>query len=283
MNYSLFRIIFFGLLAVFTANGGQLVLDGTKDPLTVDGTQARLSINEIILPSEFSDYFSVDLAETSSVSRGAQLTGASDSKLGLLSFWMKMNASSSDFSRYQVIRWSNGYVDIHRGDNGEFQITGFTSVAQKVLDIFSSNNSIRKVDGWVHVLASWDLATTTTHLYINGVSDITISAAIDGAINYTVTNVWVGTNGSGSFTMDGLFCEFYFTNEYLDISSSANREKFRTSGGKPVDLGADGSTPTGTAPWIYLREEVPAWESNQGSGGGMTEAGTIADGGADKP
>jgi hypothetical protein len=48
--------------------------------------------------------------------------------------------------------------------------------------------------------------------------------------------------------------------------------KFRTADGKPVDLGADGSTPTGTAPQIFRTGDATAFLINVGSGGGTNDA-----------
>ncbi len=60
--------------------------------------------------------------------------------------------------------------------------------------------------------------------------------------------------------------------ESIDIDVSANVEKFRSSAGKPVDLGATGSTPTGTAPIIYLSGDATGFLTNKGTGGSFTVA-----------
>ena len=65
----------------------------------------------------------------------------------------------------------------------------------------------------------------------------------------------------------------------VDFTDATNREKFRSSGGKPVFLGADGSLPTGSAPDAFFSGDHAAYHTNKGSGGGMTEVGTIGDGG----
>jgi len=65
------------------------------------------------------------------------------------------------------------------------------------------------------------------------------------------------------------------TNEFVDLSIEANRRKFIDAIGKPVDLGVDGSTPTGTAPLIFLSGTTIDWHTNKGSGGGFTEVGAL--------
>jgi len=53
---------------------------------------------------------------------------------------------------------------------------------------------------------------------------------------------------------------------------------------KPVDLGSDGSTPTGTAPIMYFsrRNGASTWGDNKGSGGTFTQSGTFL-AGSDSP
>ena len=65
----------------------------------------------------------------------------------------------------------------------------------------------------------------------------------------------------------------------VDFSSEANRLKFRDAFGNPVSLGTDGSTPTGTAPAIYMRFDPASQGTNSGTGGAFTKTGTINDGG----
>ena len=96
---------------------------------------------------------------------------------------------------------------------------------------------------WNHVLCSGNLATSTAHLYANGVNVFDTTAD-------------------------------YFVNSNIDFSSSTNREKFRSSGGAAVDVGSDGSTPTGSSPLVYLHldsgETGNNFASNAGTGGDLS-------------
>ena len=47
-------------------------------------------------------------------------------------------------------------------------------------------------------------------------------------------------------------------------------ENFISAGSKPVSLGSDGSTPTGTAPAVFLSGNATAFGTNKGTGGGLT-------------
>jgi hypothetical protein len=70
----------------------------------------------------------------------------------------------------------------------------------------------------------------------------------------------------------------WFNTEYIDFSQEANRLKFFDAFNNPVDLGADGSTPTGSQPLIYMNEGFHLG-TNLGSGGNFTPQNTPTDGG----
>lgn len=78
----------------------------------------------------------------------------------------------------------------------------------------------------------------------------------------------------GPQSLDSEVCEFYLTNEYLDWSIQANRDKYIDSNGKPVGLGVDGSDLTGTAPKFYFPDGDGT--NNRGTAGNFVEIGTIA-------
>src|SRR6185295_18112501 len=46
----------------------------------------------------------------------------------------------------------------------------------------------------------------------------------------------------------------------------------------PVSLGSNGSTPTGSAPLVFMSGDISAWFTNKGTGGGFTLSGTLAQG-----
>lgn len=74
--------------------------------------------------------------------------------------------------------------------------------------------------------------------------------------------------------------EVWAAQEYIDFSVEANRRKFISAGGKPVDLGATGATPTGNQPIIYLSaragDSAADFLTNRGTGGDFTASGTLA-------
>jgi hypothetical protein len=80
--------------------------------------------------------------------------------------------------------------------------------------------------------------------------------------------------------LNGCLAEFWLApGTYLDLTTAANIALFRGADGKPVDLGADGSLPTGSAPLIYLScrpgDAASAFATNRGTGGDFTITGSL--------
>jgi len=129
--------------------------------------------------------------------------------------------------------------------------------------------------GWNHFLCSGNLATSTFHMFVNGSSVLDAGATVVVNDNIDFTGLFhVGRIGSDSTAFYGEMAEFWLDDSFIDFSSSTNREKFYSSGGAAVDLGSDGSTPTGSAPLVYLHldsgETGNNFASNAGTGGDLT-------------
>lgn len=105
---------------------------------------------------------------------------------------------------------------------------------------------------------------------MNDVSDLSVTTETNDTIDYTFGDTAIGIRVHNlSSPWDGCLGEVYFTNEFLDLDVAENRAKF-ISGGLPVDLGSDGSTPTGTQPILYFSGDLSSFPTNLGSGGSFT-------------
>lgn len=212
------------------------------------------------------------------LSRGAGFTGAADSRTGIISFWFRLDGG--DGSEQAIFRSSDGGVNIYRNTTNRFHIfLGGGGTFE-----FRTTNTYTASATWRHFLASWSTnaaaGAKTSHLYIDGSSDKTVvsdgSAAFD--IDYTKADWGVGFNpGAGTNKFDGCLAEVYCAfGQFLDFSNSANRDKFRSAAGKPLSsLGTDGSTPTGSAPTVYLNNPAPSFQTNKGTGGNLTVTGSL--------
>lgn len=205
------------------------------------------------------------------LNKATDFTGLADSKTGIFSVWLRIDGGNSS----QMFLLTTGGSSpnafyVQRTAGNVFEFRGRDTGGSGVL-LMSTVNSYTSSATWIHVLASWDLAASATHIYISDVSDKTTTTATNTNINYTDAPWLVGSSaGIGSY-WNGCMAELYFApGQYLDFSNSANRRKFISALGKPVDLGIDGSTPTGTSPILYLKNPAATVGTNSGTGGNMT-------------
>ncbi len=210
--------------------------------------------------------------------RGAGLTGAVDGKAGTLTVWVDPgDAAVGTFLKSATgaaggIIFSRAVVDI------KVKLLGLTAGGGFGFNI-SSANEITAAGGWYHILASWDLATTTIQMYIDDGSDIAIANNVNSTIDYTQTDWGVGATDIGTNLFAGGIAELWFHTVRFDLSVEANRRFWRTADGKPEDLGSDGSEP-GVQPLIYLSsrsgDAAATFVNNKGSGGNFVDQGSIA-------
>lgn len=204
------------------------------------------------------------------LSRGADLTGNADGKTGIISVWVYPTETGITNDIYLT---DHANFDVRINSANVVEILGANSSGTLILDIESSVSL--SVNNLYHIVASWDLASTTAHLYINGVDRLVSTTLTNDTIDYTSANHYIGVLGNTRFKgeMGQLYGNWA---EYIDLSVAGNLDKFYNGG--PVDLGADGSTPTGTAPLTYLNNPYDTFEQNLGTGGNYSVSGTLAEG-----
>jgi len=210
------------------------------------------------------------------LTRGAGFTGASDNKTGLVSFWF--NLKGGDAVIMKIMEQAPGQIEIQRqADNKIFHrfqgSGGLAAWNGNTTQTFLSSGT------WIHYLLSFDAAAGVRQLYIaDNVETVLNSVENDTTADWTGTDWGIGAAPAGGLKLNSDVAEFYMTNEFLDLSVVANRRKFIDAVAKPVDLGTDGSTPTGTKPLVFFSGATVAWHTNKGSGGGFTENGALTDG-----
>ena len=213
---------------------------------------------------------------TSRLARGSAWTGAADGKEFLFSFWVNMAADGSNMSYSEP---SSGRVDLFHNTNNTMLVRMRNTAGTNLLNV-STAGTIVAADGWVHVIGSGDAAVANSvYVYINDTVDANFNgiSMTNQDIDLARTDATFGGYTTGGFLLQGCLQEFFWTNEYLDLSDVNNRRKFIDAAGKPVDLGSDGSTPTGTAPWCYLNNPFGSFQTNKGTGGNLTVTGSLSD------
>jgi hypothetical protein len=226
--------------------------------------------------------------------RFAALDGAIDSRVGTVSFWIKVNdvlagASGQNFLTVtDATGLKTSMLAISRNTSGGFHRLSVSLNIPNSPAISISTNGNLTLDTWLHLICSWENtfpANSAAHVdgYLDntlivhgvdqgsllqwGITDAPIPYASEG-FEWTQGSNDSHNDGHSVFdrSFDGCLSEFYVNlDERIDLSVLANRQKFRTAGGAAADLGVDGSTPTGAAPILYAAngEFFP----NQGYGG----------------
>jgi len=235
-------------------------------------------------PSEFWAN-SAEFVDTSSQDlRNASLGGPASTKTLTVVLSVLANA--------QVASGGDDYI--FTIDNGAgasrfnlFQPNGSSTIRAFYFDgssLIFDNTGTGLGTSWTNLLLSFDLSD-------NGKRGYYIDSSASGSWNNnntfsTYTNSpmdlsgrgFVGSQNATGKYWDGKIGFLYVSDEYIDFSQEANRLKFFDAFGNPVDLGEDGSTPTGSQPLIYLSEGFHLG-TNLGSGGDFTPQNTPTDGG----
>jgi hypothetical protein len=223
---------------------------------------------------------------TDSLEKTSNLTGLSNGKQFTVSTWLYTGVSST----YGVFG-NHGfkvYAQWRLGDNR----IDFVGNSTSGLILNDQAASTFNAGEWYHILYSVDLgvASSNTQCYVNDtqatITHATFSDADlafdSGAISagWTVGSIYDNTPANDPFQeIVGDMSEFWWDDSFLDLTTETNRRKFITADGQPVDLGSDGSTPTGSSPKMYFTGEASTWNAgtNAGSGGAFTMNNAVTD------
>lgn len=216
--------------------------------------------------------------------RSSNLTGIADSKVGMISTWYKNTRTGAGGEEF-IINANSPSADtliFTKLANNKLRFTLNDSTDTNILRV-ESNRTINESDDWVHVLISWDLNTATSRaeIYIVDVDESNIiTGPTDADADFSNVTSWdVGSFSDGSgFKLKSCLAQVYFIDdETLDLSVTANRRLFINADLTPVDLGPDGSNPTGNIPIIYLDKAPVNFHLNDGTGGDFTQNGTLTE------
>jgi len=210
-------------------------------------------------------------------------TGIADGKAFTLSVWAKSTGSDGvEQTIFDICNSSAPSVPKLRlrklADN---TINIEARTASGTLLLYATNTTaITSGSGWVHIYICIDALTATTNhrLYINGVNEYTnstLSNVNDIDLDPTNYRMTVGAGGSATVPWVGELAELWF-----DDSFHSDHTDFR-AGSVPADIGATGSTPTGTAPALYLSRNGSgnSWATDSsGNGNTLTVTGTLGTG-----
>jgi hypothetical protein len=194
--------------------------------------------------------------------------GSVSQKNGVFSVWLRFTAG--DGQTQQIVQSSNVggllVAGITRAANNKLNFNLPDCLDGPVLNM-STKGTYTIENGWIHVLAVWDVSAGRASIFVNGVEDTNVSVILNSDICYTALEWGVG---GLSAQLDADVADFYAElGAYLDVTDPAVRAKF-IQNNKPVKLGENCANPTGTTPIACFKGPVESWNVNLGTGGGMT-------------
>jgi hypothetical protein len=217
------------------------------------------------------------------VHRGAAILSASSSKF-LATFWFTHGATvAAEAAFFEAFDPADIFCSLKTDKTIRFRFQSGSSTYEVAYDVTAALDG-----GWHSIVFSCDLnfvaGSKVQAAALDGVA-ISPSSVSDfsGAfsVNWNTTDFAVGDfqNGGGGYTGD--IAEFYANpGAFLDVTSPTNIAKFFDTG-HPVDLGTDGSFPTGSQPRVYLSVRssgaVADFLANRGAAGNFSVgAGTLS-------
>ncbi len=197
-------------------------------------------------------------------------------KIMTASFWFRRGDSAAPAAYERILNATSGDLSFFIHTNGSLYFRAANSGGTQILR--DGVSSVLDTD-WHHILVSIDMAdVNNSFVYLDDVDySGSFSIHIDDTLDLGGLKPWgIGAYASGADKFDGALADVWFdTNTHLDLSVEANRRLFIDASGNPVELGADGSIPTGSAPDIFLSGDTADWHTNKGAGGGFTENGEL--------
>lgn len=237
------------------------------------------------------------LSQTAHIYSG-NFSGIADSPLGTVSFWYRslqpltypgmnpftvlLGTLPSTYNPF-FINLSDFTTGDWIGNNGVSRggdITIFADDGVPTNRAYPTANWTWIADGfWHHIICSWDTNHASGSRLFSCVIDrfVTVTGSLDDqgsafAVPYSALTSWT-LSVLEDWGAGGDLAELWFApGVMLDPTDTTVLNKFVDTGGNPVDLGADGSTPTGTAPILYLSCQSGTADdflTNLGSGGGV--------------
>jgi hypothetical protein len=230
-------------------------------------------------PSEFWADSAEFNGTNQSLTRTSALTGAVDGKAFSLAIAYKADTTSGYHPMFKIASdnasASNWALNISQSGTSII-IEAFNSSGTRILD--DTLGSFVPDTNWHTALITVDLTSSSLFEAFLDMVDQNPSASTytNSDITFSDSDIRIGQERTNYF--DGRIGFLWFNTSYIDFSQEANRLKFFDAFNNPVDLGADGSVPTGSQPLIYMNEGFHLG-TNLGSGGNFTPQNTPTDGG----
>lgn len=211
--------------------------------------------------------FSYDGA-TDWASRGADLTGVTDTRTATISFWFRIDGGAGTVR--DVLASSGTIYTLAINAADQIQLSIRFPPGPVVFALLST--STFPADGtWHHAVMSFDTSIPRGQIVVDGINEsVTITPAVKNAIvDWSRPDHFLGQDGIGSLFWTGCLSQLYFNiDAALDLDDPANVRLFIDDQLQPVDLGPSGEFPTELQPIVCFPDGDAS--NNIGSGGNYT-------------
>ncbi len=233
----------------------------------MEGIAVRPYQEELTVPVEAADF----AARAAHFDGTSYFQSANDPNIapgskGLMSVWIRNSDSVWNAAARRVFQFNVGttiVLDLYTASSGRMTFRLNNDTSSDITAFYAGmGNTSFELNRWYHLMIAW--TATGLAIYVNGaLIDTKTFASVDMA-GQILARMGIGASVAGNTPWVGDIGHLYINiGETLDLSQPANRAKF-IADGAPVNLGANGHLPTGTAPAFYYDGDAPAW-ANQGT------------------
>lgn len=188
--------------------------------------------------------------------------------------YFRNTRSAPGFNRLLSTSTSTGGLDIYI-DNSNPQ-TKVNIVAQDAagtnINYIRNASNVLNIGQTYAVLGSANMLTGTTSLVYNNISSISTITNTFPTVAGWSTATQFRVAGSATTWPGGIGMMYFRAGTYADAAT--NFSNFFNADFTPKDLGANGSTPLGVVPQIYMNGFDFVTGTNRGSGGAFTVTGS---------
>lgn len=213
---------------------------------------------------------------------GTDYSGNANSKLWSFAIWFALDSTPTHADLQALCFGANASYEIEIQTDGDIAVDAENSSGTLILSVDNIGTLITDTN-YHCLLGSIDMAGSI-HLYdgdtdLSPTINIQTDAAIDFTCSHTTVNHAIGGRASGARKFGGELGPFWMDfGQTIDFSIEANRRIFYGPNGKvPVALAnsTDGDVGGLGQPIVFLNNGFATYQSNLGSGGGLTENGTL--------
>lgn len=169
----------------------------------------------------------------------------------------------------QVALASFGGLTIKRNNSANYRLdlAAKNASSTTILSSYTADSFVDK-NVWVGIFISCDMAAGVIYMYSTfaGATNMTTSTITNDSIDFSTGGFTIGDTGKIANQ-----ATTYFTTDYIDFSQEANRNKFVSQLGYPIDLTQQIEDGDISSPLVYMKyEDTASLGTNSGSAGVFT-------------